>query len=209
MQVLDPLKSPLAGVIPDQLLVALEDMVNQVQIESTFCIRHPDYQPLDLPPEAVERFQQLPLDLQNKYLSLQLRAFLYGIYYNGSLRETLAPDADADNRAVHQNLENTTFLGVDVGFYERLHKSNCGEGYFDPGWLVIRQEEDGSLAVTKNGLTLHIDRDRHLSPEAQASVIGDRVAIRLPRNRVQNGFYMAMGNTGKQSHADPSRPTEI
>ncbi len=208
MQVLDSLQSRLPEVVPEHLLVALEDMVNQIQIESTFSIRHPNYQPLDLPPEAVERFQQLPLDLQNKYLSLQLRAFLYGIYYNGSLREVLAPDADANNRGLHQNLENNTFLGVDIGFYERLHTSNCGEGCFDPDWQVIRQEEDGSLVVTKNGLTLHIDRDRHLPSETKAAV-GDQVAIRLPKNRVQNGFYMAVSNTGKQSHPRLSKPADV
>lgn len=194
MQLLDPLKPRSLNDIPERLLTPLHDMVHQIQIEADFRICHPDYQPLELSEDVLERFQQLPPDLRHKYLSLQLRGFLYGIYYNASLTEALAVDTDADQRALHQNLENTTFLGVDVAFYERLHHSNCGEGYFDPDWQVMREASDGSLVVTKGGLTLHIDRDRHLRPNASNPAVGTRVEIRLPPNRVQNGFYMAVGN---------------
>lgn len=144
----------------------------------------------------VARFQQTPLELQNKYLSLQLRSFLYGIYYNGSMQTALALDASSADPALYQNLENNTFLGVDLNFYDRLHKSNSGQGYFDPGWSVVRQESDGSLAVIKGGLTLHIERDRHLQPEEQSAAVSDTVAIRMPRNMVQNGFYMAVSDVG-------------
>jgi hypothetical protein len=204
MQLLDSLENQMLDVAFAQVWASLQDIVNKIQIESNFCIRHPDYKPLELPAEAVERFQQLPSELQHKYLSLQLRSFLYGIYYNGSLQTALALNADAsDDLALHQNLENNTFLGVDLAFYERLHTSNGGEGYFDPGWQVLRQEGDGSLVVTKGGLTLHIERDRHLQSAAQSAAVGDSVAIRMPRNRVQNGFYMAVGNAGANSRSNP------
>jgi hypothetical protein len=68
-----------------------------------------------------------------------------------------------------------------LGFYNRLHQSNSGTGYFDPGWYVLREESDGSLAVTKGSLRLHIERDRHLQPAQQAAVVGDSVAIRMPK----------------------------
>ena len=35
-----------------QLLDTLQDIVNNVQIHSNFCIRHPNYKPLELPEEA-------------------------------------------------------------------------------------------------------------------------------------------------------------
>ncbi len=162
MQLLDSLQNQLSDVATEQLLAAIQDIASKIQIEPNFCIRHPDYQPLELPAEIVARFQQVPLDLQTKYLSLQLCGFLYGIYYNGSLQAVMALDADSVGLEMHQNLENNTFLGVDLAFYQRLHESNSGNGYFDPGWQVLRQESDGSLAAIKNGLTLHIDRDRHL-----------------------------------------------
>lgn len=208
MQLLDSLQNQRSDAESEHLLVTLQDIVNQVQIESKFCIRHPDYKPLEPPAEAIDHFQQLPLDLQNKYLSLQLRNFLYGIYYNASLQVALAPNADSNDLALHQNLENNTFLGVDLSFYERLHQSNSGEGYFDPGWQLLRQESDGSLVVTKGGLALHIERDRHLQPEAQSADRGDAVAIRLPKNRVQNGFYMAVGNAGPSNHSNSDSQPE-
>lgn len=202
-----PIQSQIS--IPEQLQTSLTDIIHQIQIESDFCIRHPNYQPLQPPSEIAERFQQLPSDLQDKYLSLQLRSFLYGIYYNASLQQALAIDANSDDLALHQNLENNTFLGVDIGFYERLHESNCGEGHFDSGWQILREESDGSVAVTKGGLTLHIEREQHLQPDARSAAIGDIVAVRLPKNRVQNGFYVAIANVGSNHHVSSDREIAI
>jgi len=200
-QLLDSPPIQRSDVATGRLLDALQDIVSKVQIQSDFCIRHPDYKPFELPAEVVARFQQLPADIQRKYLSLQLRSFLYGIYYNGCMRTALAPDADSNPLPL--DLENNTFLGVDLGFYNRLHESNSGTGYFDPGWYVLKEESDGSLAVTKGSLRLHIERDRHLQPSEQAAVVGDLVAIRMPKNLVQNGFYMAVGNV-KSNRLDDS-----
>ncbi|WP_019501037.1 T3SS effector HopA1 family protein [Pseudanabaena sp. PCC 6802] len=200
MQVLDFLQgqrsTSASASDSDRVLTSLQDIADNVQIQSNFCICHPNYKPLELPTEAIARFQQLPLDLQNKYMSLQLQSFLYGIYYNGSMKASLALDIDVTDRLLHQNLENNLFLGVDLDFYERLHKSNSGEGYFDPDWSVVRQESKDCLVVTKGGLTLHIDRDRHLKDPEQSPLVGEFVAIRMPRNLVQNGFYVAVGNSG-------------
>ncbi|MBE9168982.1 hypothetical protein IQ238_16160 [Pleurocapsales cyanobacterium LEGE 06147] len=179
----------------ERLKSALEDLVERLEIEPDFTIRHPDYKPLELSPEAVERFKKLPQELQDKYLSQQLQGFIYGIYYNSSLKTALAKERD-ERAVVDENLENNTFLGVDLDFYQKLHDSNCGEGYFDPGWQAIAKKDDGSLVVTKNGLTLHLEVERHLSAEQQQAKIGDLVAVRLPKNRVQNGFYLAVGNIG-------------
>ena len=175
-----------------RLQTVLEDIVNQVEIRSDFSVRHPDYKPLELPEEAITRFQKMPEQMQQKYLSLQLRSFLYGIYYSGSMRQALALDAEEDNLAL--DLENNTVLGVDLEFYNRIHNSNNGQGYFEPGWSILKEEEDGSLVVKKGGLKLHIERDRHLQANEQNAVIGDMVAIKMPKNCVQNGFYVSVGN---------------
>ncbi|WP_017314970.1 T3SS effector HopA1 family protein [Mastigocladopsis repens] len=193
MQLLDSLQIQ-TGAIPESLQVSLQDIINKVEIQSHFCIRHPDYKPLEVPSEAIPRFQQLPLAIQNKFLNQRLCRFLYGIYYNASLKRALAPDEDATNLDINQNLENNTYLGVDVAFYDRLHETNSGEGYLSYGWQVMKEETDGALAVQKEGLTLHIDRAKHLQPEAQTATVGDLVAIKMPKNLVQNGFYMAVGN---------------
>lgn len=196
MQLLDfSLNRPLDSS-EQTLLNALQDITYNLEIQSNFCISHPNYKPLDLPAEAIDRFEKVPSELQEKYLSLQLRNFLYGIYYNGSLRDALTLETDTTGLALHQNLENNSILGINLEFWDRLHQSNNGEGYYAPDWFVVREESDGSLAVTKNGLTLHLDRDRHLKLEEQSAVIGDLVAIKMPRNLVQNGFYMAVGNAG-------------
>lgn len=196
MQLLNSPSNQLPVDSTKELLDTFQNIANNVQIESEFWISHPDYKPLKFSRQVVERFKQMPLDIQDKYLSLQLRSFLYGIYYNGSLQTVLASDDNPIDLAVYENLENNTYLGVNLEFYKRLHESNCGEGYFDSGWFVLRQECDGSLAVKKGSLILHIERTCHLQATQATATVGDSVAIRMPRNLVQNGFYVAIGNAG-------------
>lgn len=179
--------------ISPHLVETLQNIASQVEIESNFCIRHPNYPPLELPEKAVNHFQRIPVELQQKYLNLQLQSFLYGAYYNGSMRSTLTPESKT---------QNNTLLGIDLEFYDRLHQSNHGQGYFDSGWQVVQEEGDGTLAVTKKGLTLHIERSYHLL-DPQSAVVGDLVAIRMPKNLMQNGFYVAVGNAGTDERNQP------
>lgn len=199
MQLIDSPPTQHQDFPENKLLDTLQDII-KVQIQPNFCILHPDYKPLELPAEIVNRFKGMPTEVQNRYINLQLRSFLYGIHYNGSLKTALAPDANSETKSLYQNLENNTILGVDLAFYQLLHENNNGEGYFEPDWVAVRQETDGSLAVNKGGLTLHIDREYHLQPSQKNAGIGDCVAIRMPKNFVQNGFYMAVGNAGPQSY---------
>jgi HopA1 effector protein family len=208
MQLLNSIPKCLSEV-SHPLLKSLEDIANNVEIQTNFCIRHSDYKPLELPTEVVTRFQSLPIKLQHKYLKELLQCFLYSIYYNGSMQTALASQTEIADIAL-PNLENNTFLGIDLEFCDRLHQSNCGEGYFDSGWRVVRQENDGSLAVIKDGLTLHIQRDRHLKGLEQSTTdVGDFVAIRLPKNLMENGYYVAVGNAGRGDRQQPSSDSMI
>ena len=189
--------TPLA-TLPQPLADALQDMVASVTIRPDLCIQHPQYQPFQVPPEMISRFEHIPADLRQKYLMLQLRSFLYGIYYNGSLQAELAPDNAAERKTRFQDLENNTYLGVDLDFLAQLRQHNAGTGYFDPGWQVIEQFSEVIFSVKKGGLTLYIDRQQHLASEVTPTV-GEVVAICLPSNLMQNGFYVAVGNAGKSS----------
>ncbi|BAY33200.1 hypothetical protein NIES2107_50950 [Nostoc carneum NIES-2107] len=199
MQLLDLLPQQSLNYSTKQLLATLQDIANKVEIQSNFSIRHPDYQLLELPEEVISRFQELPLPLQYKVLQSQLTSFLYHIYYNGAFRNALAINAKEIDATMLQNLENNTYLGVDVDFYDRLHAANSGKGYFDDGWQVLRVESDGTLAVKKGEITLHIQRDRHLHCKQVNATIGDVVAVKMAPYLTQNGFYLAVGNLGQYS----------
>lgn len=187
----------LSNYVPNQLLDGLQDIVDNIEIQSNFCISHPDYKPLEILPSAVARFQQLPEEFQRKYLRVQLRNFIYSIYFTGDTE----PTATNSN----QNSDKGSVIEQNSDFYWQLHASNCGEGYFDPSWYVHKQESDGRLAVQKNGLTLHIEPNRHLQPKYQLAKVGDTVAIRMPRNLVETGFYIAVGNAGRDSLDNSNR----
>lgn len=176
------------------LMNILQDIAHQIEIHSDFSICHPNYQPLALAPHMVECFYQMPQETQMKYLSLQLRTYIYGIYYNGSLKSKLALDKKQENR--HLDVENNAFLEMDTDFYQSIDINNYGKGYFDADWQIIKEEIDGSLVVIKKGLKLHIERKRHLSNLQQNAAVGDSVSIRMPKNMLLKGFYMAVGDAG-------------
>jgi hypothetical protein len=208
MKLLDSYQTQLSFDYSDQrLLTTLQDITNKVEIDSNFCIRHPDYKPLQLPPEIVARFELLPLQIQNSLLNSQLCNYLYSLYYNGAITKFLALNSDSENSTPLKNLENNTYLGVDLAFYERLHSYNHGQGYFDSGWQVLREEEDGTFAVKKGDLTLNIGA--HHLPTNKYATVGNLIAIRMPRNLVQNGFYMAVGNLGQAKHTDNNQLVRV
>lgn len=182
----------------DRLQNVLEDIVQKVEIKPNFCIQHPNYKPFELPDDVVSRFQNLPKEIQNKYIGLILRSFLYRVYYNSSMKPT--SESELDEHRLQLDLENNTFLGIYMEFYEKLHKSNQGEGYFDADWQILKEENNRTLVVTKGGLKLHIEREKHLQTSQKNAAIGDLVEIKMPKNLVQNGFYMAVSNSGLQSY---------
>jgi len=201
MQVLNPPLKQLSE-LPEQLQTSLTDIVNQIEIISTYSIKHPKYKIAELPESVTSHFQKLPLNIQHKHLHLILRNFLYSAYYNGSWKTVLDATDSAKDLVVQQNWENNSLFGIDLEFYERLHTSNKSEGYGNPDWLILREETDGSLAAYKNGLTLHIQREIHLSSIEKSANPGDIVTVKMPKNVVQNGFYMAVSNLGFQSDQD-------
>ncbi|MBD2137216.1 hypothetical protein H6F32_06365 [Anabaena sp. FACHB-1237] len=186
--------------LPKQLKISLEDIVNYVEIESYSVFKHLRYKSRELPASVIARFQDLPLQVQEKHLSLQLRNFIYGTYYHNSWQDTEISEVTTEEKLTNDNL-----FGMDLGFYERLHKNNQGEGYWSPNWLVINEESDGCLLVKRNGLTLHIQRDVYLSDRDKNAIVGELVAIKMPKNLVQNAFYMAVSNQGTQGDKNIAR----
>jgi hypothetical protein len=182
------------------LISVLEDVANNIEVREDFSIYHPLYQPLEIPQEAVGRFRQMPEQVKQKFLSLQVRSFLYGIYYNGSMQSSLA--LDAEPQTLQLDLENNSVKGIDTAFFQRLHEANSGKGFFDGGWQVLTAENDDIVVVKKGGLRLYVQREQYLTQAEQQAQIGDTVAIKMPKNRMQNGFYMSVGDKGF-SHPQP------
>ncbi len=185
--------------IDSALYTTLEDIATNVQIKGGLEIVHPNYPTPNLPKEFISRIQNLPIELKRKYLATQLRNFLYNVYYNGSSNSVKVIDSQTST-----NWKNSTFLGMDLQFYQQIQANNYGTGYFDRNWQIVRAEADGNLAVKKNGLTIHITReayessneDRQLLTSGSSAGIGDFVSVKMPHNLVQNGFYVAVGNAG-------------
>jgi HopA1 effector protein family len=60
--------------------------------------------------------------------------------------------------------------------------------------VVLKESADGLLAVQKDGLTMHVSRDRHLADPTVN--LGDTVSVRLPNSQIEQGCYIAVGDRG-------------
>jgi hypothetical protein len=131
-------------------------------------------------------WSHLPASTQDKIHLQRLQHWLYITYVAGQT----PPDLGASE------LENRRVRNLDVDFAKTLQAYNCGSGYWDKDWHVLRRHNDGSLAVQKQDLTVYVLPNHHLPPQQRSAQVGDRVAIRLPSNRIDRDEYVAVGNAG-------------
>lgn len=178
--------------------LAFQDLINNIQIDSNFRIYHPQYKPTETPEDLLTKLQQISTEIQYKYLTLQLKNFIQGIYYQGNWQKIDTPTEEKiENK---KNLESSLF--------SELNKNNNGKGYLDDGWLVAGKENDW-LVVCKDELTLHLPSDRYFPSEYQNSQQGDIMPIKCPANLVEYGYYVSVGNAGTAYTQNPDRTVNI
>ncbi len=166
--------------------MTLQEIVETIEIHTDGRISQGDYSSDAFPLDGSTDFQHLSLEIKHQYLRSALQQFLYQTYFSRYVKFQ-PPRFD---------YANDTTSGLHVDLSEQLHQQNCGQGYFDPDWLVCRQEADGKLAVKKSGLTLHIERFEHLIEHERAAEVNNLVSILLPKNLMDEDYYIAAGNAG-------------
>ncbi|MEH2081619.1 MAG: T3SS effector HopA1 family protein [Nostoc sp.] len=174
-----------------QVLEKLQDIATHLQIKySDLFVCHSDYQLPKTSADVIAQLQKLPQKMQFEYLNSLLRNSILSIYYNGSLllEKTQAIKADYGIE-----LDNTA-SEVDWEFCEKLQNNNQGKGWWNQNFRVLREEADGSLAVQKKDVIVHIQRSCHLRVEEQLAAVGDWVSVYTPSGQVIDQFYMAYGN---------------
>ena len=170
--------------IDSRIEETLKDIANTIQIEDNFSITHSQYDPVELPDEMQQRLRQMPESVLDKYLQVKLQTLIHDRYHYCSpiTQETSI-------------IENHATKWSKSKFYHQLCTNNHCKDRFESGWLVIEKTEE-FLLVRKNDLTLHIISDRHLPTQQQNAQIGDVVAIRMPPQLVEPGYYIAVGSRG-------------
>jgi hypothetical protein len=174
-------------------LSELNDIVNFIQIESDLTIAHPHYESLKFSDDLTAQLKSLPTSIVEKYLKTQLQIFLQNIYYKQNLKKGEKWLLESQS---FETLKNNNTSELYNPFFYKLHDNNCGESYFDSGWVVIKKLNENLFLVCKDDLILEIDRDLHLYPLESAIEVGDTLAIKMPCNLVEGEFYIAVGNTG-------------
>jgi HopA1 effector protein family len=191
--------------VPDSIKNALMDISKNVTFGEEPKIFHSYYQPWELDQDRQEQFYRLPEEGRRYHLFKHLRTYIYGLYYNGTLKYFLSPQYKSDKSKV---LRNDQLIGIDVNIVKQLQLNNSSLGYYDPNWVVTKFETDGAIAVVKNNLMIHIIASEHLAPQHHNCKIGDSVEVIMPKERFLDGFYMSIGNRGGQQ-ADQKSPSIV
>ncbi len=168
----------------------LLDIADKIQITADLSITHPEHQPVELPSELQERLEQIPIEVLHNYLRVKLQQFLHHVYYVSQPREEL----EEQNRET--KIENQAIKWSKSDFVQQLRRNNYSEGHFEPGWLIVGETDEGFLQVRKAGLTLHIRSDRHLQESEREAKIGDLVAVKMPSQLVEPGYFISVGTAG-------------
>jgi hypothetical protein len=92
-------------------------------------------------------------------------------------------------------------------FVGRLSAANTGRGTFEPGWKLVSVDEDGRLAVEKDGLTLWVQAHLFLARNGstEPGTLG-RVRVGKELRGLMPGFYFAIGDGHEDEPEDAARP---
>jgi hypothetical protein len=179
----------------------LEDIVNYIKIQDNFAVAYLDDEPLELPDGLLEVIQKLPKSQQHKYLGSQIRNFIYNRCFKGDNYLDRTSNISLKSFSKSEILENNRISGRDWEFYQAIHTANSGTGYWDSGWEVLKVESEASLAVKKQGLTLYIEPKKHLETPGLLPLVGNSVSILMPKNLLEQGYYLAVSNCGLPTEA--------
>ena len=172
-------------------LQALHDITDNIQIDSSkFHISHSLYPSIEMPAAAVAKLQTMSQPIQYQYFKSQLSKFIYSIYFEGSWARGVGSGIKT-NKQILQEIDSQE---VDWKFYEQLDKNNDGKGFFHPGYRILKQEADGSLAVEFDGMILHSYRERHLPVSLQSAAVNEPVAVLFPSSFIHDNRYRANGD---------------
>lgn len=202
-----PTKPDELVIYQDNFTQKFQDIVENLQITADLTITYRDREPVTIASRLQEYLKQISPVERNQYLAARLQKYLYSLFsFDLQLEKSFSLEISNDTAAKElgdrQEVANYVNKWSRTKFYQQLVQNNHGEGYSDPNWLVVKQEAD-YWHVTKNDLTLHIKPEKHLAEPIQLQP-GQLVAIKMPPNLVDRGFYIAIANSGPIKAADSS-----
>ena len=192
----------------------LRDALAKIKLTPDFTIAHADYEPLRIPAHYRDYLKQMSLTERDRYLTVKLQQYLYAIF-NHEIKpkqdKAVATQDKSQSDVVEQQqkIANHADKWYATRFYQQLTQCNHGQGYSDSDWLVVEQEAENQWKISKNGLFLHIDPQKHLVHPQIALQIGQKVCLKMPSNLVDHGLYIAVGNAGSTANIKPSPESTV
>ena len=92
-------------------------------------------------------------------------------------------------------------------FVAALSAANTGRGTWEPRWLVGEMDDDGRVAVTKDGLTFWV-HPTGLRSSSNRVIAGEYCRVRIAKEirGLMPGFYIAIGDSEEDDQRDAGEP---
>ena len=170
----------------------LADVAKQLQIGKDWEMSYGDFEPITIDDSLQQHIAAMPESDRDLYLAAKLQKYLYEIFSTDAAPDDVNDEVASDSE--DEGMANSVRKWSRTKFCQELKASNHGVGYSDPGWLIGDKVGDRWNA-SKNGLTLHI-KPRHLANPDTPLKSGEYVALQMPANEVDRGFYIAVSDRG-------------
>jgi HopA1 effector protein family len=158
----------------------LTEIISGLQIQSNFTICHPQHPNFSLSEQVTSQIQQSATEIRTKFLTQHLQSYLVGTHFTHLYRQT----------------KSDQFANKAATFAQAIDQANQGQGYYDLDWLMVETTTDGSMAVIKDGLKLHVAANFVYSPTGNPQP-GNTVAVAMPKNLWTVDRYVAIGSYGR------------
>ncbi|MCM1983958.1 T3SS effector HopA1 family protein [Lyngbya confervoides] len=175
-----------------QIISALAD---EISINAAGALESKCAEDQDLIDTANLSWTQIPADQSHERRRI-LRDFLYHKLYQ--------PLGNPSDSEVSGSCEDWSGAQTPSHLYRLLQDHNCGHGYDDSGWEILGLDSGGWLQVRKEGIMLWAHPQEDLAPQSQPTEVGQTVTLRLPKNLLEPGNYIAVGNCGPVSNRQPT-----
>lgn len=172
-------------------LNAIKKFISKFTINpDQFSVSHKDAGSIEYSKELIKTLKKLPENIQNDFFMALLMDVILDVYNN---EKNLFAKYQINRSFEGSNIKNSR-SEVDWDFLNTIHKNNTSQGWYNPGFTVVKVNCDKTLTVTKKGITTIINNSCDFTHAEKSEDLENTISIWTHPYQLSEYFYTAFGN---------------